>query len=194
MSILSNIQKELKAEKNQYNAFGKYKYRNAEDVLQALKPLLNKHQYSVVMKEDIEAYSERLFVKATVNLFDEKMQLIATTHSYAELPVSLKGMSSMQVTGATGSYAKKYALGSMFLLDDSKDSDSMDNSHQTKSVQMINDAQVKLINTLVTVKGVDREAVKKAYSVLSITELTAEQTQKLIAQLQSKPDKEDIPV
>jgi len=186
MSILSNIQSQLKAEKNQYNSFGKYKYRNAEDVLQALKPLLNKHQYSVVLKEDIEVFSERVFVKATVNLFDEKMQLVASTHSYAELPTSLKGMSSMQVTGATGSYAKKYALGSMFLLDDSKDSDSMDNSQQTNSIKMVSEEQIKYIYTMISTKDIDKVKVKEAYKVASMKDLSYEQAVKLIAQLKAK--------
>lgn len=195
MSILQNIQTQLKANKSQYNSFGKYSYRNAEDILEALKPLLAKHQYSVVIKDGIEAVGNRLFLIATVNLYDEKMELVVTTQGYAEIPDSLKGMSPMQVTGASSSYAKKYALGSMFLLDDSKDSDSQDNRHNTPAPPapapppaMINDKQLKLVNTLISKKMVNRDAVKKAYSVLSLSELTAEQTQILIKQLQSKPD------
>ena len=184
MSILQTIQTQLKAEKNQYNSFGKYNYRNAESILESLKPLLAKHQYSVVLRDDIEEYGGRLFLKATINLLDEKMQLVVTTHSLAELPVSLKGMSSMQVTGATSSYARKYALGDMFLLDDSKDSDSMDNSQP--QVAMVTAEQVKYISTLITTKEIDRDKVKQAYKVESMNDLTADNALKLIEQLKKK--------
>ena len=123
--MLHNIQTQLKANKSQYNNFGKYAYRNAEDVLEALKPLLSKHQYSLVINDTIELIGERYFVKATVNLYDEKMSLIVTNNAYAELATSQKGMSLPQVTGSASSYAKKYALGAMFLLDDTKDDDSV---------------------------------------------------------------------
>jgi len=184
--MLHNIQTQLKANKSQYNNFGKYAYRNAEDVLEALKPLLSKHQYSVIIKDDIEQVGNKLFVRATVNLFDEKMQLIATTQAYAEHPESLKGMSPMQVTGATSSYAKKYALGSMFLLDDSKDSDSQDNSNHVPEVkkEVVSEAQLKKINTLISLKKADREGLKVHYKVESLKDLPLNAVQGLIEYLE----------
>ena len=189
---LQQIQTQLNAPKDQFNKFAGFKYRSAESILQALKPLLAKYQYSLVLGDTLELIGDRYYVKATASLYDDKMSLITHSSAFAREELHLKGQQTSQITGGTSSYARKYALNGMFLIDDSADADTQDNTDKT--VVMINDAQVKLINTLITVKGVDREAVKKAYSVLSITELTAEQTQKVIAQLQSKPDKEDIPV
>jgi len=182
MSILSNIQSQIKAEKNLYNSFGKYKYRNAESILEALKPLLAKHQYSVIITDEIVNIGDRFFVKATVTMYDDKMQLVVHNSAFAGLPLSQKGMGEAQITGASSSYAKKYALGAMFLLDDSKDDDSI----EAQKIPMVNDEQIKYIYTMISTKGIDKEAVKKAYSVASMNDLTSEQALKLIAQLKSK--------
>jgi hypothetical protein len=124
-SILQKIQQDLKAPKSQYNAFGKYKYRNAEDIQEALKPILAMHGHSLTISDDIVLVGDRVYIKALVQLLDALLNPIATTTGYAREPESRKGMDAAQVTGATSSYARKYALGGMFLLDDTKDPDSM---------------------------------------------------------------------
>jgi len=185
MSVLSSIQSQLKAEKNQYNSFGKYKYRNAESILESLKPLLAKHQYSVVIDDSIEMIGERFFVKAKVSLYDEKMQLVTHNNAYAGLPLSAKGQSEAQITGSSSSYAKKYALGSMFLLDDSKDSDSQDNSQPVEvKKEVVSEAQLKKINTLISLKKADREGLKVHYQVESLKDLPLNAVQGLIEYLE----------
>lgn len=125
---LMNIQAELKAPKNLKNTFGGYNYRNAESILEALKPLLVKYKATVTITDTIEVIGDRIYVKATASIYNaEKTEaegyLISTT-AYAREADSKKGMDDAQVTGATSSYARKYALNGLFLLDDTKDVDS----------------------------------------------------------------------
>lgn len=122
------VQTELKAPKGQYNSFGKYKYRSCEDILEALKPVLAKYKASVYITDSIEFIGDRHYIKATVTFVDaENGQPISTT-AYAREEESKKGMDGSQVTGASSSYARKYALNGMFAIDDTKDSDST-NTH-----------------------------------------------------------------
>ena len=124
MEILKKIQKELKAPKNQFNAFGKYKYRSCEDILEAVKPLLN--NATLVINDEMVVIGERYYIKATATLTEADKSISAT--AYAREPEEKKGMDSAQITGATSSYARKYALNGLFLIDDTKDADTMDNS------------------------------------------------------------------
>lgn len=123
---LSNIQFELKAPKSQYNSFGKYKYRNCEDILESVKPLLNKHQLCMSISDDIVEVGGRIYVKATVRIYNDTCEEMTT--AFAREEENKKGMDSAQLTGATSSYARKYALNGMFLIDDTKDSDAT-NTH-----------------------------------------------------------------
>ncbi|MEL0117975.1 MAG: ERF family protein [Opitutae bacterium] len=120
---LRNLQTELKAPKGQYNSFGKYKYRSAEDILEAVKPLTAKHGITMYITDDIEVMGERTYVKATVYVHDDEGNSIKVT-SYAREEENKKGMDGSQVTGASSSYARKYALNAMLLIDDTKDSDA----------------------------------------------------------------------
>ena len=127
---LSSVQSELKAPKGQFNNFGKYKYRNQEDILEALKPLLAKHELSLTIHDEVIEIQERVYIKAFVTLYDFEGQSI-TVSAQAREEGSKKGMDASQVTGATSSYARKYALNGLFLIDDTKDADSQDNSDKT---------------------------------------------------------------
>jgi hypothetical protein len=120
---LSKIQKELKAPKNQRNTFGNYNYRSCEDILEAVKPLLD--DIILTVQDEIVLIGSRYYVKATAELSDgkEKIQGVA----YAREAEIKKGMDESQITGAASSYARKYALNGLFLIDDTKDADSMDN-------------------------------------------------------------------
>ena len=123
MNKLLSIQSELKAPKSQFNSFGKYYYRNCEDILEALKPLLVQYEVTLVLSDEIIAVGTRIYVKATAQLFEgDKKSHNAT--AYARESEDKKGMDSAQVTGAAGSYARKYALNGLFLIDDTKDADS----------------------------------------------------------------------
>ena len=120
------IQSELKAPKGQYNSFGKYNYRSCEDILEGVKPLLNKHGLVLTIQDSIDLIGDRFYVKATATITDGKEQL--STSAYARESLDKKGMDVSQVTGATSSYARKYALNGLLAIDDTKDADTMDNS------------------------------------------------------------------
>lgn len=119
---ICDIQLKLKAPKSQYNNFGKYNYRNCEDILEAVKPLLNEHKLVLSLSDSIEAIQGRFYVKATVIVTDGEN--VHKVEAYAREEESKKGMDGSQVTGASSSYARKYALNGMFAIDDTKDSDT----------------------------------------------------------------------
>lgn len=121
---LAVIQKDLKAPKNQTNAFGKYKYRSCEDILEGLKLVLD--GLVVNITDDVVMVGDRIYIKATVSLTDGKDTL--SSSAFARESLTKKGMDDSQITGTASSYARKYALNGLFLIDDTKDADSMDNS------------------------------------------------------------------
>lgn len=119
MNILNKIQQELKAPKNQRNTFGNYNYRSCEDILEAVKPLLG--TATLIIEDDIVMLGDRYYVKATAKLSDGKE--IVSASAFARESLDKKGMDSAQITGATSSYARKYALNGLFCIDDTKDAD-----------------------------------------------------------------------
>ncbi|MDD3416790.1 MAG: ERF family protein [Lachnospiraceae bacterium] len=119
------VQTLLKAPKNQWNEFSKFHYRNCEDILEALKPLLLNHKLTLTLSDSIVYLGDRFFVKATAKLIDVETEESIEVEAYAREEASLKGMSSAQVTGATSSYARKYALNGMFCIDDTRDPDNL---------------------------------------------------------------------
>lgn len=131
VKILQAIQHELKAPKNQENKFGGYRYRSCEDIMEAVKPLLDKNEATLTVADDIVLIGDRYYVKATATLWDSKGgELLAQTTAFAREPVAKKGMDESQITGAASSYARKYALNGLFCIDDTKDADTMDNREQ----------------------------------------------------------------
>lgn len=128
MEKLIKIQSELKAPKSQRNSFGNYNYRNAEDILEALKPLLLENGCTLTLTDSIEFIGNRYYVKATATIFDGKD--FKQVSSYAREEESKKGMDGSQITGASSSYARKYALNGLFLIDDTKDSDATNNHNK----------------------------------------------------------------
>ena len=122
---LANIQNELKAPKNQYNSFGKYNYRNAEDIEEALKPICLKYRATCLISEvTTEELASELITKVTVSLMDWDGDNVITVTGRAREERTKKGMDASQVSGGAQSYATKYALSQMFLIDDSKDADT----------------------------------------------------------------------
>lgn len=124
------IQTELKAPKGQYNTFGMFKYRSCEDILEAVKPLLAKHKATVYITDSIKQIGERYYIEATAHFVDVESGESIEVTAYAREEESKKGMDGSQVTGASSSYARKYALNGMFDIDDTKDSDAT--NEQTK--------------------------------------------------------------
>ena len=121
---LLNIQTTLKAPKGQFNKFGNYKYRNCEDILESLKPLLFDNKVVVLINDDIVAVNDRIYIKTTVTLKDTESEEKIETTAFAREEETKKGMDSSQITGSASSYARKYALNAMFAIDDTKDSDT----------------------------------------------------------------------
>jgi hypothetical protein len=125
---LIDIQSRLKAPKGQYNSFGKYKYRNCEDILEAVKPLLRDNGCYLTITDEVVSIGDRYYVKAIATLTDgeEKIEVSAL----AREEETKKGMDASQVTGATSSYARKYALNGLFCIDDTKDADSYEQKEE----------------------------------------------------------------
>lgn len=122
MEKLIKIQSELKAPKSNYNGFGKFHYRSCEDILEAVKPLLAKEKCTLTLSDDIVAIADKVYVRATATISDGKEQYI--TSAYARESENKKGMDESQMTGTASSYARKYALNGLFLIDDTKDTDT----------------------------------------------------------------------
>lgn len=137
MNKLAEIQQNLKAPKGQLNSFGGYKYRSCEDILEAVKPLLG--DFFLVITDEVVNIGDRYYVKATAVLKNEKEEY--TTTAFAREPEIKKGMDESQITGATSSYARKYALNGLFAIDDTKDADTMDNTQkdEIKASQTVKD-------------------------------------------------------
>jgi len=139
-SKLLAVQSELKSPKGQFNSFGKYKYRSCEDILEAVKPLLAKHKLTLTISDKIEEYGGRVYVMATVTAFDYDGNAHSVS-AYAREEETKKGMDASQVTGATSSYARKYALNGMFLIDDTKDSDATNTHGKEEAPKLVEQPQ-----------------------------------------------------
>jgi hypothetical protein len=129
MKELVKIQAELKAPKNQRNNFGKYNYRSCEDILEAVKPLANENGCFVLIEDQIELIGDRYYIKATATITNGEQSVKVS--AYARESLTKKGMDDAQITGATSSYARKYALNGLFAIDDTKDADAT-NNHKSK--------------------------------------------------------------
>lgn len=132
---LMRIQVELKAPKNLRNSFGNYNYRNAEGILEALKPYEKTYNVVTTLSDTMEVVGDRVYVKATATIIDTETGEEINVTAYAREAESKKGMDDAQVTGATSSYARKYALNGLFLLDDTKDMDSDEYQNQTAAAK-----------------------------------------------------------
>lgn len=142
---LVKIQAELKAPKGQFNNFGKYSYRSCEDILEAVKPLLSKYEAYVLLSDEITQVGDRFYIKATATYKDKDSEI--STTAYAREALNKKGMDESQITGASSSYARKYALNGLFAIDDNKDADNLNNNadYTAKPVKQTN-KQEKLID------------------------------------------------
>lgn len=142
MKELITIQSKLKAPKSQFNRFGNYKYRKAEDILEAVKPLLSEQGCTLIITDDIVMVGSRIYVKATATIKNGKGETETTT-GFAREEDTKKGMDGSQITGASSSYARKYALNGLFAIDDNQDSDTTNTGEhqQAQSQQQGNTVQ-----------------------------------------------------
>ena len=196
---LMRIQTELKAPKNLYNSFGKYKYRNAEGICEAVKPYLVKEKCALTLEDEIIEVGGRIYVKAIATLTDcESDENFATT-AYAREALEKKGMDDSQITGTASSYARKYALNGLFLLDDTKDADTDEYKQQIEADQKKTEEVKKSKPTAAHIKTIQALAEKKGYSEANIcnlygknkfADLNFEEWNEACAKLNKKPDKE----
>lgn len=208
---LISIQKELKVPKSQRNTFGNYNYRNCEDILEAVKPLLAKHECVLTLSDSIEAVGSRYYVKATARVTDGKDSIEVT--AYAREAETKKGMDDSQITGSTSSYARKYALNGLFAIDDTKDADTDEYTKKTNTASTSKPAEkpitkepepekpkqkvikVSGVTKLLTQKGyisikaIDKETLQKMYDSGFYKEANAEM-EKVLGDGLSKSDQE----
>lgn len=132
---LIDIQQRLKVPKDKRNEYStsKFMYRNLEAIEEAVKPMLKEHGLVLTFSDEVLAVGDRVFVKATASLGDSEKKIEAV--AFAQHATDKKGMDDAQLTGSCSSYARKYAAGGLFLIDETKDADSMDNSHSAKEVR-----------------------------------------------------------
>lgn len=207
-----DIQQELKVPKNQRNTFGNYNFRNCEDIMEASKPICAKHNCLLTCSDELIQVGDRYYVKATATLFDIDSEESISTSACAREEETKKGMDASQITGASSSYARKYALNGLLQLDDNKDADTNEYKKQQnkgnqkstvkkvdKPIEMIDASQIKVIHTLFTkieksesqvfknfTNDKAKENVYNQYKIKSSKELTKESANKMIELLKKK--------
>lgn len=163
---LTKIQSELKAPKNQYNSFGKYKYRSCEDILEAVKPLLTKYNATLTLSDEAVAVGNRIYIKAVAMFAADGVE--ATVTAFAREAETKKGMDDSQITGTASSYARKYALNGLFLIDDTKDADTDEHGGKTEKPN-IGELQSKIVAL-----GISIEEFCKQSNIRSLADIPAE--------------------
>ena len=177
---LMRIQTQIKAPKNLYNSFGKYNYRNAEGICEAVKPFLEKENVSLILVDDMVAIGNRYYLKATARLLDNENNESIEVSAFAREPEQKKGMDESQITGTASSYARKYALNGLFLLDDTKDADT-DEYHNQTAYQQANDKttvtseQVGKLKLEMIRTGATEQYICEYYKLNKLIDMTQEQ-------------------
>lgn len=187
---LLKVQTELKAPKNRRNTFGKYNYRSCEDILEAVKPILNEIKATVFIQDSIAEFAGKVYIEATAYFVDiEKPDVpqICVT-AYAREAVDKKGMDDAQITGTSSSYARKYALNGLFLIDDVKDPDSDEYRDETQGKtksstkkntdasvldEFVNAGQLETLNMLLKKAEITEEKFREIYNIATIPEFPA---------------------
>lgn len=193
---LKIIQTKLKAPKGQYNSFGKYHYRSLEDITEAIKPLLDETGATLTISDEIIQIGDRYYVKATATLYDIGSNENISVTAFARESETKKGMDESQITGATSSYARKYALNGLFAIDDTKDTDTEEYQSTAKKEdkkqentkptgQKITKAQIDDIKELAKLKNIDIEALEQKTSK-KIDEYTPHEYAQTMKWLQNK--------
>ena len=184
---LMHIQTEIKAPKNLYNSFGKYKYRNAEGICEAVKPYLAKENASLVLHDDLVNVGDRIYVKATACLIDNESGRTVEATAFAREALSKKGMDDSQITGTASSYARKYALNGLFLLDDTKDADTDENRIERENRQAektISKTEAKALYAMLQNRGIDVNDFMAEKNIQKLSDLSPEEYAKAMRELE----------
>lgn len=196
---MNRVQVELKAPKNQYNNFGKYKYRSCEDILEGLRPLKKKYEVDVFLSDSVEKVGDRYYIVSEAEFVDCETGDSIKKYGRAREDEIKKGMDSSQITGSASSYARKYALNGLFAIDDTKDADAT-NDHGKATTQAKNTTSTGLTNQhlnklfeLGIKKGHSQEKIRqritKKYNKTA-EELTLAEYNQVIQGYEKLPDKE----
>lgn len=169
MSDLIKIQSEIVAKKDKFNKFGNYNYRSAESIMEAIKPILLKYEAELLLTDDIIQVGDRIYIKSTAKLKIKNDNYVSV--AFAREEENKKGMDSMQLTGATASYSRKYALSALFLIDDGQDSDSL-NTHgkEEKTEKKATQGQINDLTVYLLALGKIKEDEKHQVSKLTYTQ------------------------
>ena len=194
---LMNIQKELKAPKSQYNSFGKYKYRSCEDILESVKPLLEKYKVTIILTDKLEQIGERYYIRAMAILFDTESDNSIENTAYAREEETKKGMDGSQITGTSSSYARKYALNGLLLIDDTKDADTDEftkenNKGKTKEEpkeKKITPGQLKVLSKLYT--GDNLVKLLELNKIDKLEDMSMEKANEIILKLKKKGEEKN---
>ena len=194
---LMNIQKELKAPKGQYNSFGKYKYRSCEDILESVKPLLEKYKVTIILTDKLEQIGERYYIRAMAILFDTESDNSIENTAYAREEETKKGMDGSQITGTSSSYARKYALNGLLLIDDTKDADTDEftkenNKGKTKEEpkeKKITEGQLKVLSKLYT--GDNLVKLLELNKIDKLEDMSMEKANEIILKLKKKGEEKN---
>lgn len=176
---LQNIQQELKAPKNQKNTFGGYNYRSCEDILEAVKPLLKKENLIMNITDELVYIGERYYIKATAILTDIDSNNQFINVAYAREEETKKGMDGSQITGTASSYARKYALNGLFLIDDTKDADTDEYKKQTTEEKKATEKQITILQEKCTDEEIEK--IYEKYKIEKLEDLSMEIASKLIS-------------
>lgn len=195
---LRNIQSELNAPKNLYNKFGNYSYRSCESILEAVKPLLTKYGAEVILTDKIELIGDRFYVKAEAIFTCEDDTVIVT--AFAREPENKKGMDESQITGTASSYARKYALNGLFLIDDNKDADTDENrierenrnaSNQKQNDPKVSSKEIGLITDFAKEVDVAVADICERFNLSALQDMTMTQYASAIRMLEATRQKNE---
>lgn len=194
---LMNIQQELKAPKGQYNSFGKYKYRSCEDILESVKPLLEKYKVTIILTDKLEQIGERYYIRAKAILIDTESNNSIENTAYAREEETKKGMDGSQITSTSSSYARKYALNGLLLIDDTKDADTDEfakenNKGKTKEEskeKKITPGQLKVLSKLYT--GDNLVKLLELNKIYKLEDMSMEKANEIILKLKKKGEEKN---
>lgn len=178
---LAEIQQRLNAPKNNHNKFGNYSYRSCEDILEAVKPLLQETNTALTVNDDLVNIGERYYVKATAVLHDCESEAMIANTAFAREEETKKGMDASQITGSASSYARKYALNGLFCIDDVRDADTRDNRSDIKKT--ISDSDAVMLEADCLAMKVNVDALKTKLNVKTFKELTPQQAEWIRAKI-----------
>ena len=181
---LMNIQKELKCNKNQHNSFGNYNYSSCEDILESLKPLLNKYRCTLTISDELQNIGDRYYIKATARLINIDATESIENTAYARESDDKKGMSAEQVSGSCSSYVRKYCLGGLLLIDDTKDADTNEYRNEINDTEHL--MLMSQFNELAEETNLNRDALYKKLGVSSNSEIPNDKLKELIEQMKKK--------